>query len=194
MKWIRSFPRNIPANRNYVVDGLDRFYMENYDYRGLSSYGDNLLLVEWDIVLAPHIIHDIKQWVSEEGDIDKVQVLPYPQYPTPENGLTRTVYAHRKIVEPVKNVPPDTVSIHFFDPVADYFGFGCIYLPKTILEAFEQADPKTRGLPANDERFTDQTFSFWLRHNQHEFFNQALVHWSEEPIHLNYLLQEAIEQ
>lgn len=187
MKWIRSFPRTIPANRNYVVDGLDRFYMQDYNYSGLSNYSDDVLLVEWDIVITPENIQDMKEWI--EGDIDKVQVWPYLQYPTPENGLTRTVYAHRKIIEPVKTVPPDTVPIGFFDPIADYVGFGCIFLPKSILEAFERADPKTRGLPANDERFTDQTFSFWLRHNQHEFPEKAMVHWDSEPVHLNYRLE-----
>lgn len=184
MKWVRSFPRIIPANRNYVVDDLDRFYMDNYDYSGLSSYADDILLIEWDIVVTPEAIQSIKDWV--QCDIDKVQVWPYLLYPTPENGLTRTVYAHRKIVEPIVDNPPETHPITFFDPVADYFGFGCIFLPKSILEAFEQADPKTRGLPAIDERFTDQTFSFWLRHNQHEFPEKAMVHWDNELAHLNY--------
>lgn len=187
MKWVRSFPREIPANRNYVVDGLDRFYMSNYDYSGLSSYGDDILLVEWDIVVTPDVIQNIKDWLPSNGV--QVQVWPYLLYPTPENGLTRTAYAHRRILEPIKNNPPETYPIGFLDSVADYVGFGCIFLPKTIIEAFEKADPKTRGLPANDERFTDQTFSFWLRHNQREFPERAMVHWDVELPHLNYRLE-----
>lgn len=72
---------------------------------------------------------------------------------------------------------------------ADYFSFGMIFLPWTLVQAFLQSPRETRGTPIGvdperyeDYRMTDQTFSVW---HHRQGLGPAYVDWGAVPVHLN---------
>lgn len=116
-------------------------------------------LLEWDVALdrrgrerfAAHAL----------ANPERVHVAPYMLY-TPDGAKQ----CHRNAGVPIADGQPD----------AEMFGFGCIYLPQTVLDRF-WADPPRRAA----RELTDTVFSDWHRQR----FEPAAVDWSVRPQHLH---------
>jgi hypothetical protein len=177
VRLIRSWPATIPEGRSYVVDDIERFVMgadgHQFDYRGLVDYHDDIVLLEWDIAVGGEQLRTFIERAKAEPD--RVRVAPYLLYRggKREGAPQVPFYCHR-VREPgcrtwVKG-PADTYC--------NYFGFGMIYLPKTLIEQFV-------GEMSERSHFGDTEFSRWhLRRAKHR---NVPIDWDCHAVHLHYI-------
>jgi hypothetical protein len=182
MHLLRSWPANRKDTlvRPHVVDHIEKFPIVDYDYGGLVDIDDDILLLEWDIAIS---WEDLQIFIADANQTpDLVRVAPYKLY----EGRKNPVWAHRVVWS--------TTDIHVTpeeDSTCDLFGFGCIFLPKVLLQDFHDTDvdircrdPRFHGADYRDGRLTDQTFSIW--HKWHTRQPPVPIDWSIKPIHLNW--------
>lgn len=164
VNWYRSWPREIPSDRAYVVDSLPRLVMQDYDYSSVNLPEDEpgFCMLEWDIALGKRDRDTFVEVALREPD--RILVAPYDIYP---EGSEPTV-VHK--VCPNPNKIGIRYPIDRFDIDCHSFGFGCIYLPRVILDAW----PSGRVM-------RDATFSDWHIVN----FGTARVTWKVRPQHLH---------
>jgi hypothetical protein len=183
MRLIRSFPATIPPGRAYVVDQMERFIMTDYDYSGLGALDDDVLLLEWDMAVSREDLTRFQTTIARYPD--EPLVAPYRLYRA--QGAVEPVWAHRLI----DDTTGEEAWLWDGLPLADYIGFGMVYLPRMLIRAFLAAPAPARGrspyLPPeagySDMRLTDQTFSIWLRHTQGV---RTMVDWRVRPVHLHF--------
>lgn len=177
MKVIRSWPKTVPANRPHVVDALPRFVMDDYDYRGLVDYNDDLILIEWDIAVG---MEDLARFAAQaKTEPDRVRVAPYVLYAGTGSQQILAggpVWAHRRYDYPEIKASASFVTPD--DPTCHLFGLGLVYLPHAVLERF------TRQMPGH---FSDGSFSAW--HNAYERA-EVPISWDVRPVHLHYPIEE----
>ena len=187
MRLIRSWPSSIPEGRSYVVDDIERFIMDGYDYRGLADLNDDIVLIEWDIAVGGEQLRTFIDRARAEPD--RVRVAPYLLYRGGRDRVFDDVtgervrspqipfYVHR-VREPgmrtwVKG--PDDTYCHMF-------GFGFIYLPRQII-----ADFCAQLAPAS--KFGDTEFSRW--HMKTAGKHRAVpIDWDCHAVHLHYVTPE----
>src|SRR4051812_5131429 len=180
MKLIRSFPAAVPPGRNYVVDDAVRLYNAGYDYRGLALVGDDVLHLDWDqAVSRADLIAFAKVCRDDPGT---VHVVPTMIEPGNHPGFTEPEWNVRVAVDGGRSGwRPAFVG----EPFAHLFGFGMLYLPKTVLDDF--MDEWGDRLDRNDCRFNDIGFSGW-------YYNTtgvgAPIHWDIHCVHLHYRISE----
>lgn len=180
MRWVRSFPASIPAGRAYVVDALERVTLTDFDYAPLAALDDDLILIEWDMALSREDMARFQ--CAAERKSEQVTVAPYLLYTVAQN----PVFAHRCIGPSGRER-----WVNDLDWFCDYFGFGLIYFPRSVVRAFLDAPAPARGRSPflapeagySDTRFTDQTFSVWHRH---QLGRRTLIQWDVRPVHLHY--------
>lgn len=182
MRWLRSWPAVIPPHRAHVVDDLERLVIADYDYTPLGAIDDDVVLIEWDMALAPDDMEQFDR--AAKYYHENPLVAPYKLYYVSNNGRDRPVWAHRKLTEAGED------WIRAWDNFADYVGFGLIYLPRRVVRAFLDAPAPERGAPLvapggyTDCRFHDQTFSMWYRH-RYSGGGPIRVEWDIWPVHLH---------
>ena len=95
MRWVRTFPAEIPEGRSHVVDGLPRIEMADYNYVPvLEQLGEDTVIVEWDLAIS---FEDRDRFTELcAADPDRVHVGAYRIYPVSTN-LAEPVWAHRKV-------------------------------------------------------------------------------------------------
>ena len=184
MKLVRSWPAVIPEGRAYVVDDIPKFVMgadtPNFDYRGLVSLDDDVVLIEWDIAIGGEQLAKFMQRAKAEPD--RVRVAPYLLYRRGQDGRSPLwpFYCHR-LREPGRRswvTGPE-------HPYCHMFGFGLIYLPAELIRGFAahvQLQPKTQ--------FTDTTFSRWHMKNAPRTHREVPIDWDCHAVHLHYRLPE----
>ncbi len=172
--WYRSWPETIPEGRAHVVDGLPRLLMRDCDYATLPDYqpwpieAPGFFLLEWDMALdrvgrdrfAGHAL----------AEPARVMVAPYVKpLPQWDAGTVATVakQVHRVQGRPVADGTPE----------CETFGFGCIYLPQSVLTAW-LASERFNALKGV---FTDIGFSSWHR----DFRGGCPIDWTVHPQHLH---------
>lgn len=182
MRWLRSWPAQVPTGRAHVVDQLPRLVISGYDYGALASVDDDVLLLEWDMACSIEDQATFEDHAAAEPA--RVQVAPYRLYtdrPDP-------VWAHRVLTG---DGPKDEAWITEGRTECDLPGFGMIYLPRAVVAAFLAAPASARGRDPRldpgrssaDARFTCQTFGIW-----HAFRWDGppiRVWWDIRPIHLH---------
>lgn len=139
----------------------DQNYTTVPEYQPWPRHDPGWCLLEWDIALDRHGRDRFAAGALEHPD--RVRVAPYLLYP-PEG--PRQV--HRLHGTPLADGQPH----------ADMFGFGCIYLPQTVLDAF-WSDPPRRLTRTGV--LTDTVFSDWHRSR----FGPVDVDWNVHPQHLH---------
>lgn len=168
MTWYRSWPDSIPAGRAHIIDGLSRLVMRDQNYATLSDYQPwpnhepGWFLLEWDIALDRQSRDRFAANALEHPG--RVRVAPYRLYYDGE----KTRQCHRWGGKPIPEGQPH----------ADMVGFGCIYFPQAILDAFWREPPPRlirTGL------FNDGVFSDWHRQRYDKFD----VDWTVHPQHLH---------
>lgn len=171
MKLVRSWPANIPEGRSYVVDDIPRFVMgadgHQYDYRGLVDYGDDIVLIEWDIAVGGEQLRTFMARAAAEPD--RVRVAPYLLY---RGRRDYPFYVHRVRQPGVKTWVKGPDDVH-----CNMFGFGLIYLPRDLIAAFvAQLRP--------EQKFGDSEFSRWhMRFAKHR---DVPIDWDCHCVHLHY--------
>jgi hypothetical protein len=157
MRVIRSFPKVIPPGRAYVQDDLERFYMSEYDYQPLAefAFGDDILLLEWDIAVSKY---DLQMFIGRAHVHGDVIVAPYDL-------TTPGTVPHWNLV----NGQPERVTRD--DDECDYFGLGMVYLPNYVLTGYPKGNPMTDG-----------TLSRWY-HKQYN--KRVPIDWGTRVVHLH---------
>jgi hypothetical protein len=144
MKILRSFPDDGgPPGRAHVEDDLERYLNRPYDYSGLKAYGDDILLLEWDIAVSRTDLGIFAQRVKGR---DWPMVAPF---------LNRdgTHYMHWRIpADPLLTLRP----IFHGEPDCDLFGFGMVYFPAWVLRDY----PPGWG---SSSILSDGSFPRWLQ-------------------------------
>jgi hypothetical protein len=171
VRLIRTWPRTIPKGRTgYVVDGIERLIIHRYDARAMIGLQADLIALEWDIATSKE---DLALFATRaRADPSRVLVAPYRLYPEVNRGLDAAIWAHRR--------EPGNVPVTPADPVCHRFGFGMVYLPRALLEAF--ADDWLARNPYGN--LTDETFSGW--HYQTQADPDVPICWDVRPVHLHY--------
>lgn len=154
---VRTFPKIIPPGRDYVVDGKKRFYVQDYNLRGIEqTEADYLVILEWDIAISNE---DLSFFQGECAySPDEVHVVPY-RIPT-NQGYRWSPWKGdgRK----------DLRWISTGAGRCDGFGFGCVWIPVYALRYF---------CAASSDPLNDTNFSLWWKRG-------AVVHWSCIATHL----------
>jgi hypothetical protein len=53
VRWVRTWPADIPAGRSYVVDDLKRIVMDSYNYVPvLEQLDGDTVIIEWDLAVS----------------------------------------------------------------------------------------------------------------------------------------------
>jgi hypothetical protein len=165
VRLLRSWPAVVPPGRAYVQDTIERLILRDYDYAPLAEVDDDVLLVEWDIAVDGH---DLALFAAHARQTaDRVLVAPYRLYVTTVRSvpLRAPVWCHRRT---------DGSHVDTGEPFCSYFGFGLIYLPRTVVTAFRA---EWSG------HFSDGSFGGWHRRR---VTDQVPIDWDVRPAHLHY--------
>lgn len=178
MRLIRSFPAELPAGRNYVVDDAPRLLNRDQDYRGLIDLGDDVLHLDWDV--AVHREDLVRFAALARSQPGRVLVAPYLIYPSPLRHLPAPVWSCKRYLPGEQSMRVCTPQ----DESAHLFGFGMVYLPGRLLKAFGEV----LGSAAYP-KFDDMGFSAW---HYNEVEREAPLTWAVHPVHLHCRASEVL--
>lgn len=172
MHWYRSFPldgERRAIGRAHVVDSLPRLVMRDCDYStvkgGLPVDEPGFCMLEWDVALGRRERDLFAEMALT--DPDRVMVAPYDIFP---EGQPPTL-VHRHAADIRK--PGHRVPVAFSMTECHSFGFGCIYLPRSVVVAWQKDKPSAFF---NDARFSDWHIAR---------YGTARVIWDVHPQHLH---------
>ncbi|MFG2699537.1 hypothetical protein [Streptomyces sp. NPDC048386] len=173
MRLLRSWPAQVPAGRAYVHDDIERLVIDNYDYRVLGDFDDDVLLLEWDIAVGKE---DLAAFAARARlAAERVLVAPYRLYHyASDRDRATPLWAHRRY----EGDPQTGQLIHVRegDPTCHLWGLGMTYLPRDVIRQFLDAWPGT---------LSDGALSGW--HYQH-IAREVPITWDIRPVHLHYLI------
>lgn len=174
MRLIRSWPAQIPENRAYVVDGIERLVMSGFDYRCLADIDDDVILIEWDIAVGRDELETFIQRARE--DPEQIRVAPYRLYPG-KYRVRAPLWVHRVRDPGMRRFVKGPEDTH-----CQMFGFGLIYLPRaTVLRYLKSIEGQPRA------HFGDSEFSRW--HMRHGGAHKNVpIDWDVPLVHLHYEL------
>jgi hypothetical protein len=146
VKILRSFPDDGgPPGRAHVEDDLERYLNRPYDYSGLKAYGDDILLLEWDIAVSRT---DLGIFAQRVKGSEWPVVAPFLSRAGAKymhwRAQTTAVEAER--YRPIRKGEPD----------CDLFGFGMVYFPAWVLRDY----PPGWG---NSSILSDGSLPRWLQ-------------------------------
>lgn len=144
----------------------DQNYATLSDYQPWPNHDPGWFMLEWDIALDRQERERFAANALEHPD--RVRVAPYILYPDGSD-RDRPRQCHRWGGLPI---PEGQLQ-------ADTVGFGCIYFPQSVLDAFWQGPPPARL--ARTGVFNDVVFSDWYRKRYDKFD----VDWTVHPQHLH---------
>jgi hypothetical protein len=175
VKIVRSWPENVPPNRNYVVDNLPKFVMGDYSYRGLGDLNDDVLLIEWDMAISKEDLELFIEHVREQPD--RVLVTPYRIYQDTAGTelLPKPIWVHRRF-----RLPDEDSARHVTedDQTAHLWALGVTYLPRFVIRGFLERWPG---------HFNDVSLSGWHYRN---IAPEVRIDWDVRPVHLHYPIED----
>ncbi len=189
MRYVRSFPAEIPPNRAYVVDDVERLVMDNtnpetnFSYDCLADVGDDVLLIEWDLAVGKEELETFAERAATAPD--RVLFAPYRLYSggSLAEGLKAVWAAWRYKDNDQRRGWLNPVSEG--TPTAHVVGMGLIYLPRDLILGYLDTRNRTRRMTGDDWRFSDISFCGWhFRHVRQEID----LDWQARPVHLHYQL------
>lgn len=151
--------------------------MQDFSYRGLADYRDDILLIEWDMAVGAEELQRFRELAA--ADPSRVLVAPYRIYePT-----TRAVplpggpkWVHRKYCG--TDDPKSALRwVREGDPDCDLWGLGLTYLPRDIIREFMDYWPG---------HFNDGALSGW----HYDRYGPVPIAWDVRPVHLHYTIKE----
>lgn len=174
MRFLRSWPQVVPPHRAHVVDDIERHILQDYSYRGLGDYRDDILLIEWDMAVGAEDLERFRAHIA--ADPSRVVVAPYRIYEAttrPQKLPGGPKWVHRKYVGDKKS----TRFVDEGDPDADLWGLGLTYLPRAIIREFLEFWPG---------HFSDTSISGW----HFDRYGPVPIAWDVRPVHLHYTIKE----
>jgi hypothetical protein len=175
MLLVRSWPQHPPAGRNRVEDDAVRLLNDNYDYRGLAAFGDDVVHVDWDTAVSREDLVTFAEIARRHPE--QVLVAPVPVYADSRKGLRRTVWNLLRYEGADR-----TRYLQAGEPFCHLFGFGMVYLPHVLLVAAEDAFADQPGVV-----FSDIAFAGWHHQNVNA---EVPVAWDVRPVHLHYRISQ----
>ena len=157
---LRSFPDDGgPPGRGHIIDGLERFLQPAFDYTGLKRYGEDIVLLEWDIAVSTL---DLARFAASVQGRDWPAVAPF---------LSRdgAHYLHWRVEG------QDQRPITQGEPDCDLFGFGMVYLPWHVIRDY----PDGYG---GSSVLSDGSLPRWLQEAHGP--RPVPVDWSVTVVHL----------
>lgn len=173
MKLIRSWPRRLPAGRNYVIDDAERLVNDNYDYAGLAGLGDDIIHLDWDTVMTRECLVRFAELCRSEPD--RVRVAPQRIYADSRRGLPETIWNLKRYEGTWMRY------LRTGEPSCHLFGFGMVYLPQIHLRGYVEKYP--------GEVLSDISFSGWY---QRTVEDEIPVAWDCETTHLHYRISDVV--
>ena len=170
---VQTWPTRIPEFRSYVfAHKFAQVPIEQHDARPvrdllLQGRAPGVLMIEWDIALDGDHLRELV--CRADAQPEEGFVAPYKLWPGPNWG-------HR-IWNPDGEPTCPEGNIRWVgedDKACNLPCFGCIYIPRAVLEAW-------RPVP-HDPRLTDSNFAWWAK-------DQGLwwpILWDVRPVHLHY--------
>jgi hypothetical protein len=175
MKIIRSWPATIPPNRCYVVDTLERFILDDYSYRGLGDYADDILLLEWDTAVSSEDLDRFLAGIRE--DPARVLVAPYRLY----QGTMRQHIVYPQPMWSMRRYADETEQTMRYvtedDATCHLWGLGMTYLPRAVISDF---------LADHPGHLNDTALSGWHYRNVEK---ETRIAWDVRPVHLHYPIE-----
>lgn len=171
MKLLRSWPAVVPANtaRAHVIDPIPRIYLDDYDLSPMAEIDDDIVLLEWDIAVDRTSLEVFVERAKAKPDT--VIVAPYRLYETTvrSHRLKQPVWCHRR---------SDGSHVATGERWCSAFGFGLIYFPRSVVEAF-RADWQGH--------FSDGSFSGW---HKNKVSDRVEIIWDAPATHLHYTVSD----
>jgi hypothetical protein len=188
VRLIRSWPSSIPAGRAYVEDDCDRQVMDDFTYRWLADYDDDLVLIEWDLAVGKEDLAYFAAGAARRPE--EILVAPYKLYFAADNPNHRRLWGH--VMDRCGAVwahmhDPGNLQLEPVadgDPFCSWFGFGLIYLPRGMARQYLEYAQRFHVF----NEFTDSSFSLW---HQHAIKRDVPICWEVRPKHLHYTLEAA---
>jgi hypothetical protein len=177
MRLVRSWPDPQPEGRNYVVDDAERVYNTGHDYRPLIALGDDVIHLDWDQAVDREHLVEFVRHVRQEPD--RVMVVPCRLREVATAGERWNVVRYEAGEQATRYMSPGEDGAHLF-------GFGMVYLPAKVLQAFE--DEWADRMDAGTVKFTDTGFAGW----HYRRFGEARVDWSVRCVHVHYRISEVV--
>ena len=180
MRYVRSWPEEVPQGRAYVTDGVERLVMTKYDYTVLGDVGDDVLLIEWDLAVGQEELQRFAARAASQPD--RPLAAPYRLYPRSPRGR------HDGSLNPTR--PPEWTAWRYTGPAnispwepvepgtetAPLVSFGFIYLPQALIQRYlAERQP--------DWRFSDVSFCGWHHRRVRPDID---LDWRARPVHLHY--------
>src|ERR1700733_3447866 len=161
MKILRSFPNETPPpGRGYVVDAIERFPQPAFDYTELKNYGDDLVILEWDIAVSSL---DLARFAGRAFGGQWPAVAPFFNRDT---GKVMHWRQEETGLRPIWRNEPD----------CDLFGFGLVYLPWWVIRDY----PLGYG---GSSILSDGSLPGWLR--EHAAWKPIPVDWNTTVVHIS---------
>jgi hypothetical protein len=173
MLLVRSWPAHPPPGRCRVEDDAVRLVNDNYEYRGLVDFGDDILQLDWDVAVSKE---DLVSFAARARCApSRPLAAPYLIYPDTRPGLVGPTWSCRRYIDDTES------SMRYIsrnEPTTHLFGFGMVYLPRDLIAAFVEAWPVETG-----RTMDDNMFSAWHHANVEP---ETRLDWNVHPVHLNY--------
>lgn len=178
MRLLRSFPEAIPEGRSYVIDGIERLIMRDYDYAILGEVDDDVLLIEWDLAVGEEELRAFAaRAASEPGRVLAAAYRLYPGCSMKAPGVGPTWAAWRyKVSQQVGGL----IEAQPGDETAHVVGLGMTYLPRHLIRRYLDERQPEWG-------FSDIAFSGW---HHRRVTPDIDLDWSARPVHLHYQLPD----
>jgi len=189
-RWVRSWlpegHKLLEGNRPRVIDYIERFPIDNYNYYPLIKDhaerfpGQGLIHVDWDTAFGIETRDAFER--AARASADRVLVAPVRIYPD-STALDRTVWNHRVPLHPqgLRARYTEFTGAKWVwvqqdqDMEAALFGFGMLYIPYHVCEAFVREAPD--DLPLND-----YDFSLW----HYKKYGLVPITWDIIPVHIHW--------
>lgn len=182
MKLVRSWPEDMTGLEEHprVLDNCERLYIPSIDYSPLLALDDNVLLLEWDVVVGKDELRAFARKCLDEPD--EVRVAPTRQYNTRQWRKEKKRNFNEEWFV-YKRLDIGRRTLEYGEPYCNEFAFGVIYLPYWAIKGF--MDSKQPTTP-----FIDRTFAIWF--NKVTEFHPVPVEWDTNAIHMNYSTKDAL--
>lgn len=189
-RWVRSWlpeeHKLLQGNRPRVIDHIERFPIDNYDYRPLIADhaarfpGQGLIHVDWDTAFGIETRDAFERRARAQPE--SVLVAPVRIYPD-STALDRTVWNHRVPIHPSSLYAKYTEFTgsqwrwvqQDQDTEAALFGFGMLYIPYDICLEFCKATLASK-------HYNDYEFSKW----HYEKHGLVPISWDIIPVHIHW--------
>jgi hypothetical protein len=165
---VRAWPDRPPPGRPHIIDGWPRVTVDDYDYRGLLSLLQNVIVLDWDVAVD---LDDLRRFAGHAAAQPGRPLFgPYKLWGEPVMRWCALRYT-----EPEKSAKSAMRWVEEGEPSCHRFGFGFTYLPFELMAAFTEAHP--------GHIMSDVDFASW---HYDKITPEVEIDWSVRGVHVHY--------